>query len=215
MVNDPRFTLEVLAVALYLNGKPEGWVPRAYDIKKRFDIGKEKWEKISKLMRELGLLHDTHTQNGKELSFEVSCEMKPKEPSKQSDSAEVSQGRKTRPSGNRTVGKPAHIIRKRANNKKDILKNHDHNEIEKEKKISNPQAQKPPMKAREGALSCDEYYIYEKLLSFRGIFPGVALAIVEQYSVGEINNTLEVATREGVKNPGSYVVKCLYKKEAS
>jgi len=199
--------MEILAVALYLNGKPPGWVPRAYDIKKRFGIGKEKWERISKLMRELGLLHDVQTQQGKQLVFQLRCEITPL-------TEEVSQGRETRPSGNPTIRVPAHIERKTPT-KKDILKTHDHEQIKNQNESESKKPQKPPISIREAALSCDDKYMYEKLRGFPGMFAGVAMAIVEQHTVGHINNLLEIAIRDGVKNPGSYVVRCLYNKSAS
>lgn len=214
LINDSRVTAEILGVALYLNGKPEGWVPRAYDIKKRFGFGKEKWERISREMRELGMLHHVTTQKGKQLVFQIRCEMVAEESKGGTSCDGVSQRRETRPSGNPTIGSSADIERKRAPNKKDVLQAHDH-EIEKEDaEPSTPKVHKPPMNERIAKLNNDEKYMYDKLLSFKGMFPGTAIGLVERYTIGEINNMLEVATREGVKNPGSYVVKCLYRKSA-
>ena len=71
------------------------------------------------------------------------------------------------------------------------------------------------MKFREAALSFDERCIYERLLGFKGVFPGTAMAIVEQYSIGEINYVIESAVHPDVSSPGGYITKSLYNKEAA
>lgn len=205
LVNDPNVSAEALAVALYLNGKPVGWQARPADIRKRFGWGRHTWLKVSKELKALGLLNEIKHVEGTSLVFEL--------PEMQMSTPQLA------PSENRTVRKPtvgfSDPLDHKDHNKKDYLNNHkDHmsDEVDKEKRTED-RTRKPTMKQRETYLTSDGLYMYEKLLAYRGIFAGVAMAIVEQHMVGDINNLLEIATRDGVKNPGAYVVKSLYNKK--
>lgn len=217
IVNDPRFSMEVIAVALYLNGKPAGWVPRPVDIQKRFGIGPDRWRVISKLMRELGLIHERRIQGGRQLIFQIRCSMQSVDKPVLTTCGGVDTIGESHNMGKPNVGKPnvgkSPPIQRKRSTKKDILKIHDH-EIEKNEQENKPRRPaKPPMSVRIALLTTDQFYMYEKLASFPGMFAGTAIGIVERHSVGLINNMLEVAIREGVKNPGSYVVTCLRKEE--
>lgn len=90
---------------------------------------------------------------------------------------------------------------------KNYIEKHDHHVDKKiERRKSNKQ--------RKSALSHEEQCEVEKLLGFKGIFDSVALAIVEKHSLGDIRNVIELAQGADVKEPGAYIVKSLYKKEA-
>lgn len=199
LVNDPNVSAEALAVALYLHGKPEGWRARPTDIRNRFKWGKHTWLKVSKELKGLNILHETKNQSGTTLTFNINTQME------QSAPADFRTVRKP------TVGKSDPIERK-SSKKKDIIKTHDHELVKQDGQVATSRPKKPPIKIREMALTCDEHYMYEKLKGYTGIFPSVALAIAEQNTVGDINALIEVATREGVENPGKYIVKCLYRK---
>ncbi len=69
LINDPSVSAEVLAVALYLNGKPDNWRCRPFDIKKRFGWGDRIWYRVSRELKELGLLHENITKDGTQLWF--------------------------------------------------------------------------------------------------------------------------------------------------
>jgi hypothetical protein len=71
LVNDPSISMEILAIALYLNGKPENWRTRPFDICARFKIGKRVWLRISRELKELGFLIEKKTQDGTELWFSL------------------------------------------------------------------------------------------------------------------------------------------------
>lgn len=71
LVNDPNVSAEALAAALYLNGKPEGWRTRPFDIRKRFGWGDRKWRRVSKELKTLGLLHERKVAEGTILWFEL------------------------------------------------------------------------------------------------------------------------------------------------
>jgi len=89
------------------------------------------------------------------------------------------------------------------------IEKHDHNDVVKKKGKNT--AKKPSIKDRLGGLNWDERCIYDKLSSLKGIFAGAALSIVEEHSIGEINNVLELALGAEIKNPGAYVISSLHK----
>ena len=212
LVNDPDVSADALAVALYLNGKPAGWQVRPEDIKNRFKFGDHTWRKVSRQLKACNLLHEKITKNGTKLWFEIpeSDIVARKKPTVEKPTVENRGPRKAE------RGKSTPLDHK-DHNKKDLYEDHkDHEGYEflKENKATAAARKKPTMKQRETHLNTDGYYIFHKLLGYRGIFPGVAMAIVERHSVGDINNLIESAMRDGVRNPGAYVVKSLYKKEA-
>lgn len=71
IVNNQNISVEALGVITYLAGKPEGWIARVYDIRKRFKLGEKKWERISKELRALGVLSHIQTGEGRQLVFEL------------------------------------------------------------------------------------------------------------------------------------------------
>lgn len=71
LVSDPNVSAEVLAVALYLNGKPDNWQARPFDIRKRFGWGDRKWRSVSKELVSLGLLTHVKHKGGTSLIFSI------------------------------------------------------------------------------------------------------------------------------------------------
>lgn len=71
LVNDPNFSAESIAAALYLNGKPPGWRARPLDIRKRFGWGDRKWRKISLELKSYNILHEKKVADGTILWFEL------------------------------------------------------------------------------------------------------------------------------------------------
>jgi len=71
LVSDENVSAEALAVALYLNGKPDNWHARPFDIRKRFGWGDKKWRSVSKELVSLGLLKYTKHQKGTTVTFHV------------------------------------------------------------------------------------------------------------------------------------------------
>ena len=90
---------------------------------------------------------------------------------------------------------------------KHYIEKHDHYVVKK-------RTRKPTLKQRRAKLSHDELYTLEKLLRLKGLYEGAAMDIVETHTTAEINNVLELAMNDTTNNPGAYVVKSLYKKEA-
>lgn len=60
---------DTLGVALYLNGKSAGWQTRPYDVQKHFGFGKRKWDRISRELKQFGLLTEKKVKDGTELWF--------------------------------------------------------------------------------------------------------------------------------------------------
>src|SRR6185312_14025850 len=79
LVNDLNISANALAVISYLAGKPEGWIVRPYDIKKRFKWGNHTWRKVSIELRDIGLVADKKHSGGTTLYFEIKWD-KPQKP---------------------------------------------------------------------------------------------------------------------------------------
>lgn len=62
---------EGIACAIYLNGQPTGWQPRPSDIKKRFGWGDRVWWRVSKELKDAGLLHEKKIYGGTVLWFSL------------------------------------------------------------------------------------------------------------------------------------------------
>lgn len=69
LVNDPNFSADALACALYLNGKSAGWRARPFDIRKRFGWGRHTWLKVAKELKDYNLLHEKKIAEGTILWF--------------------------------------------------------------------------------------------------------------------------------------------------
>lgn len=208
IVNNPAFPSDVVSASLYLHGKPGGWIARPLDIQKRFGWGVDKWQSVSRKMKELGLLHETITKHGKQLRFEIKVALV-QLPSNTVLQPLKTQRRKT-PLRENTLEVKARTIEINKDPKnKDIVNNHDH-KVKKDNVTDVPR--KLPLRMREQALSFDERCMYERLLKFKGLYEGTAMAIVEQHSIGEINNVVEMAEQSHIPNPGGYITKSLYNK---
>ena len=152
LVNDPNVSSDALAVALYLNGKPEGWQARPVDIKKRFGWGRHTWLSVSKELRELGVLHEIKHKDGTSLYFELPDQDPP------SDFRTV---RKP------TVGKSDPLINKDYTNK-DLTKN-------KEDICASDDAQRSEIKVdknKSKATSQQLMQIFEKLWDYYPVKKG-------------------------------------------
>ena len=199
LVNDAAVSAEALAAALYLHGKPDGWRARPFDLRKRFGWGESKWEKISKELKDLNLLHKKITKDGTQLWFELG-RIEIEKPTR-----EIHGPQKADP------GKPR-VLETKTPTKKDVLTNHDHDVLKKDLEPDYLN-RKPPIKIRIANLEFDERCIYDKLVSFKGIFPGTAIRIVEANTIGRINNIIEMAFRDGITNPVGYIIESLYNQQ--
>jgi hypothetical protein len=89
------------------------------------------------------------------------------------------------------------------------IKRHDHNDV---KKTNVEPREKTSTKERLKMLNYEEKHQYDCLKRFKGLYDSVALSIVEQNTLGNIRNAIEMATTAAVDNPGAYIVKALYNK---
>lgn len=206
LAQNPNVSARTLGVVTYLCSRGEDWEPRVYDIKKRFGFGDHVWRQVSKEMRALNILAARKTKEGTSLIFDPlgieGMQLVIHNP----------------PVDFRTVQKPTRgkstDIYRSDHTLDRSIKNHiDHgNDIEKR---GDQRPRKLSMKEREAQLNCDQQYTLQKLCKLKDIFLSVALSIIEQNSIGDINNVLEMALKDGVKNPGGYVVKQLYRKQST
>lgn len=115
LINDDRVSGDCLAVITYLCGKPNNWVVSVHDIRRRFNWGKDRWQKVSKELRELNLLALVREGSGTELVLDLTAELPVDNPV---------DNQCIRKPGFPTVGKPdSQEIRPLIN--KDIYKNKD------------------------------------------------------------------------------------------
>lgn len=77
LINDLTFSANAMAVALYLESKPGNWICHPNDIRKRFGWGRHTWLKVSRELKERGLLIETKIQHSTELRFEISWNIMP------------------------------------------------------------------------------------------------------------------------------------------
>ena len=203
IAQNPSISANTLAAVTYLCSKGENWSPRVYDIRRRFGWGDRAWRAVSQEMRILKIMGLKKTRNGTELIFDPHGVEEQEEDGKVIHKPPVQNG---------TVPKPTrakstyidHIDHKLDRSYKDHI---DHmNDLKKKMEKG---TSKPSMQYREQLLSSDSKYVLEKLKRLKGLYPGMALALVELYSPAEINNVLEMASRQEVRNPGAYVVASL------
>lgn len=71
IVNDENISAEALAVITYVAGKPNGWIVRSYDIRRRFKWGDFVWRRVSRELRELGFITIVKHADGTDLNFEI------------------------------------------------------------------------------------------------------------------------------------------------
>lgn len=72
LIDDLTFSADEMAVSLYLENKPEGWVVCVKDVCKRFGWGKDKWDVICPKLKERGILVLMPTNEGRRLLFNLS-----------------------------------------------------------------------------------------------------------------------------------------------
>jgi hypothetical protein len=112
IAQNPNISDRALAVISYLISHGTKWQARVSDIKKRFKYGDKAWWKISKELRELGVLSDKPTKEGRILEFHPYKGMFADVPPKA-----------TLPK--RLGSQKGRIYKERENIKKDIYKDHD------------------------------------------------------------------------------------------
>lgn len=66
-IQNPNITYTAKMVAIYLLGKPEAQVCHPFEIKNIFKLGRHTWLKVSKELRELGVLELNHSNTGTRL----------------------------------------------------------------------------------------------------------------------------------------------------
>lgn len=60
---------EGLGVTLYLESKPDSWIPRPSDIKRVFRFKRSAWLRVSEELKRLGILSETFTRHGRRLDY--------------------------------------------------------------------------------------------------------------------------------------------------
>ncbi len=73
------------------------------------------------------------------------------------------------------------------------------------KKQNASAAKRATIPQRIAKLDYHEQALVDKLKTFKGMFAGQAVRIVEQYTQGEINNVIEMALGDKIKMPGAYI----------
>lgn len=108
IVYDWGLSAEAIAVALYLNGKPAGWQTRPFDIQNHFKWGQRIWRRVSKELKECGLITEKKHAGGTSLRFEL-------------PELQIAIKQKNPPLQNVTVLKPT-VTKRNALAKKDLTK---------------------------------------------------------------------------------------------
>ena len=120
IVNNEDISAEALAVITYLAGKPDGWIARSYDIRKRFKWGNFIWRRVSRELRALGFISDIKHADGTDLIFEIKWQEPNNPVDKPCDPPVGNCTVQNPPVGNQPVYKER-LIKKDVLNKKDSL----------------------------------------------------------------------------------------------
>lgn len=101
---------DALGVLVYLASMPRGWIARVAVIQERFGLGKDKWQRIARELREVGALHveQVRTEGGRVSGRRVRVRWP--ELAEKTESREIRLS--DRKPGKPAVGKPAKQSRK-------------------------------------------------------------------------------------------------------
>jgi uncharacterized phage protein (TIGR02220 family) len=126
MINDRRLPLECIGLMTYLLSKPEDWTISMQQLQSHFDIGREKMQRLTKILESAGYLIRMKPQNEQGQFIGTYWHVTDEPTDGNTDY------RKTRQSENPTVGKPD----SQYNNKENSTNKEYSNNKEKEKETS-------------------------------------------------------------------------------